>query len=92
MVNRSKTRVAARGARQSVTGLVVNDGPAVDRATFDELKALLHNCVVHGPESQNRAGHPDFRAHLLGRLNWIASVSQTRGTRLRRDFDRIDWS
>ena len=92
LLNRTKIRVASRAARQTVTGLVVNDGPAVDRPTFDELKALLHNCVVHGPASQNRTDHPEFRAHLLGRLNWIASVSPTRGQRLRRDFDRIDWS
>jgi RNA-directed DNA polymerase len=91
-LNRSKTRISGRGARQSVTGLVVNEDAAVDRPYFDELKAILHNCAVHGPRSQNRADHPDFRAHLLGRLNWVAGLSPSRGERLRRDFDRIDWS
>ncbi|KQM59765.1 hypothetical protein ASE64_08040 [Agreia sp. Leaf210] len=92
LLNEAKTRIAGRGARQSVTGLVVNDGVAVDRAYFDELKAILHNCATNGPHGQNRAGHPDFRAHLLGRLAWVESVSLSRGARLRRDFDRIDWS
>ena len=92
LLNEAKTRIAGRGARQSVTGLVVNDGVAVDRGYFDELKAILHNCATNGPHGQNRAGHPDFRAHLLGRLAWVESVSPSRGARLRRDFDRIDWS
>lgn len=92
LLNRSKTRISGSGARQTVTGLVVNDGAAVDRPYFDELKAIVHNCLERGPRSQNRAGHPDFRAHLLGRLTWVASVSPSRGMRLRRDFDRIDWS
>ncbi|SMQ71561.1 reverse transcriptase family protein [Agreia sp. VKM Ac-1783] len=92
VLNGSKTRIAGRGASQRVTGLVVNDGVAVDRAFFDELKAILHNCVTHGPRTQNRAGHPDFRAHLAGRLAWVESVSPSRGARLRRDWDRIDWS
>ncbi|WP_176141229.1 reverse transcriptase family protein [Agreia bicolorata] len=92
LLNESKTRISGRGARQSVTGLVVNDGVAVDRLYFDELKAILHNCAVHGPHGQNRAQHADFRAHLLGRLAWVESVSPSRGVRLRREFDRIDWS
>ncbi|SMG29391.1 reverse transcriptase family protein [Agreia pratensis] len=92
LLNGSKTSIAGRGARQTVTGLVVNDSVAVDRPYFDELKAILHNCAAHGPRSQNRAGHPDFRAHLLGRLAWVESVSPSRGERLRREFDRIDWS
>jgi hypothetical protein len=91
-VNLSKTRVSGRGARQSVTGIVVNETAAVPREYFDELKAILHNCAVHGAASQNHDGHPDFRTHLLGRLSWVESLSPGRGVRLRRDFELIDWS
>lgn len=91
-INRAKTRVSGRGARQTVTGLVVNEKAAVPREYFDELKAILHNCALHGAARQNRDGHPDFRAHLLGRLTWVESLSPSRGARLRRDFELIDWS
>lgn len=90
-LNPRKTRVRRAGARQSVTGVVVNERVNLARREVDLLKAILHNCAVHGPESQNRAGHPDFRAHLQGRLNWAESLNPERSAKLRRDFERIAW-
>jgi RNA-directed DNA polymerase len=55
------------------------------------LRALLHNCVVHGWESQAR-GRSDFREHLLGRLAWISGLDPTFGAKLRSTYDRIDWA
>jgi len=74
-----------------VTGIVVNERPNATRREFDRLKATLHNCAEHGAASQNRAGHPDFRAHLLGRIGWVGSLNPERGARLRGEFDRIRW-
>ena len=87
----AKTRVQRSGGRQTVTGIVVNTLPNVRRDQYDALKALLHNAAVHGPASQNRSGHPDFRAHLTGRVAWVAAVHPARGARLRAVLDRIDW-
>jgi RNA-directed DNA polymerase len=91
-VNHRKTRVMRRGVRQSVTGVVVNERLSVPRDAFDRLKATLHNCVRSGPASQNRAAHPDFRAHLAGRIAFVASVHAERGARLAEVFERIDWT
>ncbi len=91
-VNEPKTRVVGRGGRQTVTGVVVNAKPNVRRAEFDTLKAILTNCVRHGPASQNRENHPDFRAHILGRISHVALLNPDRGARLRAIFSRIDWS
>ena len=90
-LNDRKTRVRPRGTRQQITGIVVNQHLNVPRHEFDALKAILHNCVLHGPQSQNRADHTDFRAHLRGRINWVESLNPGRGVRLRRDFDKINW-
>jgi hypothetical protein len=90
-VNRAKTRVVGRAARQTVTGVVVNVRPNVARPDFDLLKAILTNCVRHGPASQNRADVPDFRAHLAGRVAHVASVNPVRGRKLWAIFDRITW-
>ena len=90
-VNRRKTRISGAGSRQSVTGIVVNERLNATREHVDELKAILHNCAVHGPASQNRFGHPEFRAHLEGRITWVAALNPGRGARLRRQFDLIDW-
>ncbi len=88
-VNDAKTRIATRGQRQLLCGIVVNDRPGVLRPERDELRALLHNCQQHGPPSQNRNGHNDFRAHLLGRIAWMSSVNPVQGARLRLQFDQI---
>lgn len=90
-VNRLKSRVRPAGARQTVTSVVVNERTNVPRVDFDRLKATLHNCRVHGPESQNRAAHPDFRGHLLGRISWVAALNPDRGASLLQDFRRIQW-
>lgn len=90
-LNELKTRVRPGSTRQQVTGVVVNARTNAPRHEFEILKAVLHNCVRHGQESQNRSGHSDFRAHLLGRITWMESLNPERGLRLRRDFDRISW-
>ena len=90
-VRMSKTRRMRRVTRQHLAGVVVNVRPNVARDEYDRLKATLHNCVRHGPQSQNRAGVPDFRAHLLGRVAHVAAVHAERGRKLRALFDRINW-
>ncbi|WP_324336047.1 reverse transcriptase family protein [Baekduia sp.] len=90
-LNERKTRVMTAGGRQVVGGIVVNQRTNVPREEFDRLKAILHNAARHGPASQNRAGVADFRAHLLGRIAWVAALNPARGARLLRVFDAIDW-
>ena len=91
-VNFRKTRVMTRSRRQRLTGLVVNEKLAVPRDDVERLRAILTNCARTGPAAQNRDGHRDFRAHLLGRVAWVASIDRAKGARLRALFDRIDWS
>jgi RNA-directed DNA polymerase len=86
-----KTRVRRPHQRQSVTGIVVNDRVNLSRDRYDQLKAILHNAVRDGPESQNRDGHRDFRAHLLGRIAWVEQLNPARAQRLRQSFDQISW-
>jgi RNA-directed DNA polymerase len=86
-----KTRVMRRGARQRVTGIVVNDHVNVPRIAFDALKATLHNCIKNGPAAENGAGLRDFRAHLDGRVGWVENVNPARAEKLRRMFAAIRW-
>jgi RNA-directed DNA polymerase len=92
VLNARKTHVRRAGVRQSVTGVVVNARTSPGRREVDRLHAVLHNCVVHGPVSQDRGGHHDFRAHLLGRIGWVGQVHPGRAEKLRALFDRIDWA
>jgi hypothetical protein len=90
-LNFRKTCVMRRTARQMVTGVVVNARPNLRRAEFDRLKAILTNCVRRGSAGQNRDRHPDFRAHLAGKVAHLAAVNPTRGRKLWALFDRIAW-
>ncbi|MGW8393685.1 reverse transcriptase family protein [Pseudoduganella sp. HUAS MS19] len=90
-VNTRKTRLMREGTRQRVTGIVVNSHPNIARDEYDQLKAILTNCVRHGPDSQNRESHPNFRAHLGGRISYVAMVNSVRATKLRRLFENIVW-
>lgn len=90
-VNPAKTRIRSQSARQLVGGSVVNRHVNVPRREYDALKAVLHDAAVNGPETANRAAVHDFRAHLLGRISWVASLNPERGRRLRERFDAIGW-
>jgi RNA-directed DNA polymerase len=90
-LNERKTRVMGAAGRQLVGGIVVNERTNAPRDEYDRLKAILHNAARTGPGGQNRDGVPDFRAHLLGRIAWMAALNPARGARLRRSFDAIAW-
>lgn len=86
-----KTRVMRAGARQSLAGLIVNKHPNIARSYFDELKAILTNCVCHGPETQNRENLAAWQSHLSGRINFVESIHPARGAKLRAIYRRIHW-
>jgi RNA-directed DNA polymerase len=90
-VQHRKTRVMRQGVRQRAAGVVINQKINITRDDYDQLKAILCNCVRHGPAEQNRAGVADFRAHLAGRIAYVARVNPERGERLRLLFERIPW-
>ena len=90
--NRSKRRVLRRHQQQTVTGIVVNEKLTLTRAQYDQLKAILTNCIRHGGASQNRAAHADFASHLRGRIGHFLSVNRERGEKLRVLFQQIDWT
>lgn len=90
-VNVRKSRTMHRSHRQVLAGIVVNERPNVPRDEFDRLKAILHNCVRHGPQRQNRDGVADFRAHLAGRVAHVRSLNAARGDKLDAVFARIAW-
>jgi RNA-directed DNA polymerase len=89
VVNTAKTRVAHPHTRQIVTGLVVNEALAVPRPLRRRLRAILHNATTSGLEAQNRAGHRDFRAYLLGMIAFIHAANPQHAAALRASFDRL---
>lgn len=89
--HRAKLKVVRANQRQLVTGVVVNERTNIARREYDRLKATLTNCVRHGPHSQNRDDHPDFAAHLRGRIAHVMHLNKRRGEKLLAIFNRIRW-
>jgi len=90
-IRAAKTRFMPRAARQRLAGVIVNACLNIPRGDFDLLKAILTNSARHGPASQNCDGHADFRAHLLGRIAFVAMLHPNRGDKLRALFERVAW-
>lgn len=91
-VQHRKTRLMRSSVRQHLAGLTVNRRPNLPRREFDRLEAILTNCLRHGPETQNREDHADFRAHLQGRVGFAAMVNPERAKHLATLFAGITWS
>ncbi|WP_425309185.1 reverse transcriptase family protein [Ammonicoccus fulvus] len=91
-LNPTKSRNLGRGRRQQVTGVVVNERPNVPREEYQKLRAILHDARRNGAAQANRAGVPDFAAHLAGRINWIRQLNPERGNRLAEAYARIDFT
>ena len=90
-VHHRKTRIMRRGVRQYLAGLVTNERLNIVRTDFDQLKAILYNCIRSGPESQNHEASPSFQMHLAGRIGFVESINPGKGERLRKLFQHIQW-
>lgn len=90
-VNHRKTRIMRQGVRQHLAGIVVNRQLNLRRRDLELLEAILVNSVRSGPESQNRAKHPNFRAHLEGRIGFVEMINRVKGNHLRALFEAIEW-
>jgi len=86
-----KTQVRTASQRQVLTGLVVNEHLNVHRRDYDQLKAILHEAIVSGPEQANRSDHQQFRSHLEGRIGFVHATNPHRATKLWKKFDQITW-
>ncbi len=90
-VNYRKTRIMRQGVSQRLTGMTLNRFPNYPRKDYDQLKAILYNCVKFDPQSQNRKQHPEFKAHLQGRIAYVHSLNPEKAEKLYRLYEKITW-
>jgi RNA-directed DNA polymerase len=92
-----KVRVAPFWRRQTVLGAVVNDKANLAQNEYQALRALVHNCLVHGFDSQvAKAGakiKPSITtdekliSHMRGKLSYVKGLLEpARYDRLVDDF------
>ncbi|MGH9680524.1 MAG: reverse transcriptase family protein, partial [Candidatus Acidiferrales bacterium] len=79
LVNPKKVKEADRSQRQEIAGIIVNRKPSLGRREYKQLRAIVHNCLKHGPTSQNRESFPNFKGHLRGRISHLQQVNAKLG-------------
>ncbi|PTT75467.1 RNA-dependent DNA polymerase, partial [Pelomonas sp. HMWF004] len=77
-----KQRVMRRGARQEVTGVVVNDKPSVSRTERRKLRAALHRASQQGQEAACWQGEAASRDTLVGYARFVHMVNAAQGQAL----------
>jgi retron-type reverse transcriptase len=89
-----KQHVMRSHARQSVTGIVVNEKPSVDRATLRRFRAVLFQVEKDGPAGKQWNGNENVLAALEGYALFIRMVDADKGAPLlaRVRAARAKWS
>ena len=87
-VNETKTRVQRPGARQQVTGIVVNARPGVPRPLVRRLRAILHRAQKEGLAAQNREQRPHFTNWVRGMIAYVRMVNPAQAAPLEAAFEK----
>jgi len=74
-----KQQVMGRGNRHSVTGIVVNDKPSLDRDSLRRFRATLFQVEKDGPEHKQWNGNTNVLAALEGYAHFIRMVDPAKG-------------
>lgn len=77
-----KQRVMRAGTRQEVTGVVVNQKPAVSRHERRALRAALHRARTQGLDKSTWHGQPATKDVLVGYAQFVAMVQPPHGAAL----------
>ena len=77
-----KRRIMRANQRQEVTGLVVNEKPAVDRPTLRRFRALLQQLEKDGPAGKHWGQSDDVLASAQGFAHYVAMVDPVKGAPL----------
>jgi retron-type reverse transcriptase len=88
-VNEQKSRVQRRNSAQEVTGLVVNDRPAVPRKVIRRLRAILHSAKATGLAAQNKEGRTNFSSWLQGMIAYVGMVQPELGQRMMNELHAL---
>ncbi|RYX83678.1 RNA-directed DNA polymerase [bacterium] len=85
IVNPDKVAIMRRGARQSVTGLVVNNnlGPRISRRDLKRFRAILHDIETNGAESVSQKMGKSALHYARGYLAFIHMVNPETATKFR---------
>jgi len=90
-VNRSKTKITSAFYRRKMLGVVMNQKLNIAYDEYLRIRAIVHNCMVNGVDTQYaRAGKesPEKLIQFLrGKVSFISSVHPGKGEKLKSELD-----
>ena len=90
-LNEDKTKLEPYWHQQRILGIVVNEKTNIPRHVYNRLRCWIHNCLVHGFESQyRRAGQLSagmLESHVRGKLSYLHQIDPVRIDQLTEKFD-----
>jgi RNA-directed DNA polymerase len=90
-INERKTKTEPYWNRQKVLGVVVNEKPNVPRLEYMRIKAMIHNCMMHGFESQTAKAKKEnagmLVSHIRGKLAFFKQIDKHKADILKRKFE-----
>lgn len=91
-LNPHKTKLEPKHRRQKVLGITVNEKVNVPRYEYLRLRSLIHNCFVHGFDTQfERAGLKTaaaLKSHIRGKLSFFKQIDETKAERLEDKYEQ----
>lgn len=88
VIHPKKISVMRKGARQEVTGIVVNKQPGINRKTLHRFRALLHQIKNEGLQNKQWKGG-NVVTEIIGYANFVAMVKPELGNRLKLQVKQI---
>src|SRR5688572_1476395 len=88
IIHPKKVKVMRKGARQEVTGIVVNKQAGINRKTLHRFRALIQQIAKHGLENKKWKGG-NIVSGMLGYANFVAQVKPNQGNKFKTQLKEI---
>jgi RNA-directed DNA polymerase len=87
-IHPDKVKVMRKGARQEVTGIVVNKKPGINRKMLHRFRAVIQQVSKHGLDNRKWKGG-NIAAEMMGYANFIAQVKPAQGNKMKAQLQEI---
>jgi len=84
-----KLRIMRKGARQEVTGLVVNEQLGISRKQLRKFRALLHQIKLTGWQGKQWGSSPNIVYAVYGYANFVRMVKPKQGEKLMTEVESL---
>jgi retron-type reverse transcriptase len=87
-IHPKKIKVMRKGARQEVTGIVVNKQPGINRSTLHRFRSLLNKIAKEGLEGKKWKGG-NLVAEIIGYAEFVSMVKPEQGAKFKAQIRQI---